>query len=78
MIWHNAKTDPPQAGRRVIATNGVFTGEAYLTTIGGVSAWHRSYNVPWEAWAGSAVVQWMDMPDGKEAAPAGGPGRKST
>lgn len=64
--WYDAKRDLPPAGHRVIATNGEIAGEAYVVTVGGVSKWHRAYNVPWESWAREPVVAWMDMPDGKE------------
>ena len=63
--WRNAKTDPPSEGKRVIATDGVFVGEAYITTVGGVSSWQRSIGLMWEAWARNPVAAWMEMPDGK-------------
>lgn len=63
MEWISVKDRLPPAGHRVIATDGVFVGEAYITTVGGVSAWHRSMGYTWEAWSHSPVVGWMEMPD---------------
>lgn len=66
MEWTSVKTALPPAGKRVIATNGETTGEAYIVTIGGVSTWHRAYNLPWESWACKPVIKWMDMPGWNE------------
>lgn len=66
MNWTSVKDTMPPAGKRVIATNGKITGEAYIATVGGVSTWHRSYNVPWESWANKSVIAWMDMPEWNE------------
>lgn len=63
MEWTSVKTDLPPAGKRVIATNGETTGEAYIVTVGGVSTWHRGYKVPWESWANKPVIAWTDMLD---------------
>ena len=68
MEWTRIKTekDLPAPGLRVISTDGESTGEAYIVTVGGVSTWHRAYNLPWEVWARKPVIAWTDMPDGKE------------
>lgn len=66
MKWTSVKTVLPPAGHCAIATSGDITGEAYITTVGGVSIWHRSMSQAWEAWAGKPVIGWMEMPDGKE------------
>lgn len=63
MNWTSVKTALPPAGKRVIATDGEITGEAYITTVGDVSIWHRSVSTPWESWAKNPVIAWMDMPD---------------
>lgn len=63
MEWTSVKTALPPAGKRVIATDGEITGEAYIVTVGGVSTWHRAYKMPWESWARKPVTAWMDMPD---------------
>lgn len=65
MKWTSVKTALPPAGRRVIATDGETTGEAYIVTVGNESTWRRAYNTMWEEWAGKPVIAWMDMPDAR-------------
>lgn len=62
MHWTSVSAALPPAGQRVIVTDGESTGEAYIVTVGGVSAWHRSHNTPWEAWARGPVTAWMPLP----------------
>ncbi len=65
MEWTRIKTekDLPAPGLRVIATDGTFTGEAYITAVCGVNTWHRGYHEPWEAYARKPVIAWAEMPN---------------
>ena len=65
MEWTRIKTekDLPTPGLRVIATDGTFTGEAYITAVCGVNTWHRGYHEPWEAYARKPVIAWAEMPN---------------
>ena len=57
----------PAEGMRVLAaTEGVFSGEAYLSCQG---VWMRSYGVVWVSLVDMPVTHWMPLPDaprGKE------------
>lgn len=57
----------PAEGERVLAaTEGVFSGEAYLSCEG---VWMRSYGVVWVSLVDMPVTHWMPLPDaprGKE------------
>lgn len=57
----------PAEGMRVLAaTEGVFSGEAYLSCEG---VWMRSYGVVWVSLVDMPVTHWMPLPDkprGKE------------
>lgn len=51
----------PAEGERVLAaTEGVFSGEAYLSCEG---VWMRSYGVVWVSLADIPVTHWMPLPD---------------
>ena len=51
----------PAEGMRVLAaTEGVFSGEAYLSCEG---VWMRSYGVAWVSLADIPVTHWMPLPD---------------
>ena len=52
------------AGQRVIATDGVFVGEAYRTS---ADSWRRydDYRL-WHDATGHTVTHWMPMPDAPE------------
>lgn len=54
----------PAEGMRVLAaTEGVFSGEAYLSCEG---VWMRSYGVVWVSLVGMPVTHWMPLPDAPE------------
>lgn len=51
----------PAAGMRVLAASeGVFSGEAYLSCEG---VWMRSYGVVWVSVVDVPVTHWMPLPD---------------
>ena len=54
----------PAEGMRVLAASeGVFSGEAYLSCEG---VWMRSYGVVWVSLADIPVTHWMPLPDAPE------------
>ena len=54
----------PAEGMRVLAASeGVFTGEAYLNCEG---VWMRSYGVVWVSLVDMLVTHWMPLPDKPE------------
>lgn len=54
----------PAEGMRVLAaTEGVFSGEAYLSCEG---VWMRSYGVVWVSLVDMPVTHWMPTPDAPE------------
>lgn len=54
----------PAAGMRVLAASeGVFSGEAYLSCEG---VWMRSYGVVWVSLVDRPVTHWMPLPDAPE------------
>nr|DAJ73100.1 MAG TPA: Protein of unknown function (DUF551) [Caudoviricetes sp.] len=54
----------PAAGERVLAASeGVFSGEAYLSCEG---VWMRSYGVVWVSLVGAPVTHWMPLPNAPE------------
>lgn len=56
----------PAEGMRVLAaTEGVFSGEAYLSCEG---VWMRSYGVVWVSLVDMPVTHWMPTPDAPEVA----------
>ena len=62
MVWIPVTERLPEPGKRVLATDGVFVGEAYLTETG---AWWRSFGYPWQALHdGRVVTHWMELPEG--------------
>lgn len=69
MEWTRIKTekDLPAPGLRVIATDGTFTGEAYITAVCGVNTWRRGYHETWEAYARKPVIAWAEMPNRNSA-----------
>lgn len=58
--WISCKERLPEIGQRVIATNGTFTGEAYLR--GHRKAFYRPYESEWEAVFDEPVTHWMPLP----------------
>lgn len=62
--WIDVSDRLPDIGVRVIATNGLMTGEAYL--YGHQLEWYRPYSKPWIDTMGSPVTHWQPMPSEKE------------
>ena len=61
--WINVLDRLPEPGERVIATNGSFTGEAW---IGERNKWTRPTGFTWMAILSSPVTHWQPMPVGPE------------
>ena len=62
--WISVTERLPTEGERVLAaTEGVFSGEAYLSCEG---VWMRSYGVVWVSLADIPVTHWMPLPDAPE------------
>lgn len=53
----------PKPGTRVLATDGVFVGEAYRTS---ADTWRRYDGVAMRGCIGSVVTHWMPLPDAPE------------
>ena len=62
--WISVAERLPAEGMRVLAASeGVFTGEAYLNCEG---VWMRSYGVVWVSLVDMPVTHWMPLPDAPE------------
>ena len=61
--WISVLDRLPEPGERVLATNGVFVGEAW---IGERSRWTRPTGFSWTALLSSPVTHWQPMPEGPE------------
>lgn len=46
--WTSVEDCLPDPGERVIASNGFFSGEAYIGYRGGEPVWFRHYGFTWE------------------------------
>ena len=62
--WRSAESDPPDRGERVIVSDGVFSGEAYLNSKG---KWIRYCGSLYgdgdlEELLGIKITHWMSMP----------------
>lgn len=57
--WISIDGTLPAPGMRVIATDGVFVGEAYRTSAG---TWNRYDGVAMRDCLGSVVTHWMPLP----------------
>lgn len=63
--WTPVEERLPEVGRRVLATSGVFVGEAFRAQSG---EWARIYG-PWNDFLERSVTHWMPLPEPpKEAA----------
>lgn len=63
--WISVADEMPEWGTRVLATDGIFVGEAYRTgdLFGANQAkWYRSYGAPWSMIAETDVTHWMPLP----------------
>nr|DAQ13248.1 MAG TPA: Protein of unknown function (DUF551) [Caudoviricetes sp.] len=62
--WISVTERLPAEGMRVLAASeGVFSGEAYLSCEG---VWMRSYGVVWVSLVDMPVTHWMPLPDAPE------------
>lgn len=67
--WISVDDRRPKPGTRVLATDGVFVGEAYRTS---ADTWRRYDGIAMRDCIGSVVTNWMPLPetpevnDGKE------------
>lgn len=60
--WIPVEERLPEPGKRVLATSGVFVGEAFRAQSG---VWARIYGA-WDDFLEQPVTHWMPLPDGPE------------
>lgn len=58
--WISVEDRPPKTGTRVLATDGVFVGEAYRTS---ADTWRRYDGIAMRDCIGSVVTHWMPLPE---------------
>ena len=61
--WISVADRHPKPGTRVLATDGVFVGEAYRTS---ADTWRRYDGVAMRDCIGSVVTHWMPLPEAPE------------
>lgn len=61
--WISVEGRRPEPGKRVLATDGVFVGEAYRTS---ADTWRRYDGIAMRDCLGSIVTHWMPLPDAPE------------
>ena len=57
--WVSVEEQRPEPGKRVLATDGVFVGEAYRTS---ADTWRRYDGIAMRDCIGSVVTHWMPLP----------------
>lgn len=57
--WVSVEDAVPDPGERVLATDGIFVGEAYRTS---ANSWYRNTGFPWRDCLQSIVTHWMTLP----------------
>ena len=58
--WVSVEDDVPDPGERVLATDGIFVGEAYRSS---ANSWFRHTGFPWrDGVTGRTVRFWMPLP----------------
>lgn len=62
--WISVDDRHPKPGTRVLATDGVFVGEAYRTS---ADTWRRYDGIAMRDCIGSVVTHWMPLPEAPEA-----------
>ena len=62
--WISVDDRHPKPGTRVLATDGVFVGEAYRTS---ADTWRRYDGIAMRDCIGSVVTHWMPLPGAPEA-----------
>jgi hypothetical protein len=58
--WISVDERHPKPGTRVLATDGVFVGEAYRTS---ADTWRRYDGIAMRDCIGSVVTHWMPLPE---------------
>lgn len=58
--WISVEDRHPKPGTRVLATDGVFVGEAYRTS---ADTWRRYDGIAMRDCIGSVVTHWMPLPE---------------
>lgn len=58
--WISVEGRRPEPGKRVLATDGVFVGEAYRTS---ADTWRRYDGIAMRDCPGSIVTHWMPLPE---------------
>ena len=59
--WVSVEDAVPDPVERVLATDGIFVGEAYRTS---ADSWHRHTGFPWrDGVTGRTVKYWMPLPE---------------
>ena len=61
--WISVDDRHPKTGTRVLATDGVFVGEAYRTS---ADTWRRYDGIAMRDCIGSVVTHWMPLPEAPE------------
>lgn len=61
--WISVEEQRPEPGKRVLATDGVFVGEAYRTS---ADTWRRYDGIAMRDCFGSIVTNWMPLPETPE------------
>ena len=61
--WISVEERRPEPGKRVLATDGVFVGEAYRTS---ADTWRRYDGIAMRDCLGSIVTNWMSLPEAPE------------
>ena len=61
--WISVEERRPEPGKRVLATDGVFVGEAYRTS---ADTWRRYDGIAMRDCLGSVVTHWMPLPGAQE------------
>lgn len=61
--WISVEERRPEPGKRVLATDGVFVGEAYRTS---ANTWRRYDGMAMRDCIGSVVTHWMQLPGAPE------------
>ena len=61
--WISVHGESPKPGTRVLATDGVFVGEAYRTS---ADTWRRYDGIAMRDCIGSVVTHWIPLPEAPE------------
>nr|DAL63960.1 MAG TPA_asm: Protein of unknown function (DUF551) [Caudoviricetes sp.] len=61
--WISVEERRPEPGKRVLATDGIFVGEAYRTS---ADTWRRYDGIAMRDCIGSVVTHWMPLPEAPE------------